>query len=59
MIASPLGCKDAIALLFSTLETELESAGEVSGDEAANNGAAADKSSQGDVLVDPLAQSNS
>lgn len=58
-MGSPLGCKEAIALLFSILETEIESAGEVSGDEAANNGAAADKSSQVDVLVDPLAQSNS
>ena len=58
-MASPLGCKEAIALLFSTLETELESAGEVSSDEAPNNGAAAEKSSQGDVLVDPRAQSNS
>ena len=46
-------------LLFSTLETELESAGEVSSNEAANNGAAAEKSSQGDVFVDPRAQSNS
>ena len=52
-MASPLGCKEAIALLLSTLETERESAGEVSIDEALNNGAAADKSSQGDVLVDP------
>ena len=58
-MASPLGRKEAIALLFSTLETELESAGEVSSDEAANNCAAADKSSQGDVLVDRSAQSNS
>ena len=58
-MASPLGCKEAIPLLFSTLENELESAGEVSGDEAANNGAAADKSSQGDILVDPRSQSNS
>lgn len=58
-MASPLGCKEAIALLFSILETELESAGEVSGEEAVNNGAAADKSSQGDVLVDPRAQPNS
>ena len=33
-MAFPLGCKEAIALLFSTLETELESAGEVSSDEA-------------------------
>jgi len=48
-----------MALLFSTLETEPESSGEVSSDEAASNGAAADKSSQGDVLVDPRAQSNS
>ena len=58
-MASPLGWKQAIALLFSTLETELESAGEVSSDEAASNGAAAEKSSQGDVFVDPRAQSNS
>ena len=58
-MASPLGCKEPIALLFSPLETELESAGEVSSDEAANNGAAADMSYQGDVLVDPRAQSNS
>ena len=34
-MASPLGCKEAIALLFSTLETELESAGGVSSDDAA------------------------
>ena len=54
-----MASKEAIAVLFSTLETERESAGEVSSDEAANNGAAADKSSQGDVLVDPRAQSNS
>ncbi len=54
-MASPLGCKEAIALLFSTLETELESAGEVSSDEAANNDAAAEKSSQGGILVDPRA----
>ena len=54
-MASPLGGKEAIALLFSTLE----SAGEVSSDEAANNGAAAETSSQGGVLVDPRAQSNS
>ena len=58
-MASPLGRKEAIALLLSTLETERESAGEVSIDEALNNGAAADKSSQGDVLVDPRAQPNS
>ena len=58
-MASPLGRKDAIALLFSTLETERESAVELSSDEAANNGAAADKSSQGDVLVDPRAEPNS
>ena len=58
-MASPLGRKEAIALLFSTLETKRESAGEVSSDEAASNGAAADKSSQGDALVDPRAQSNS
>ena len=58
-MAFPLGCKAAIALLFSTLETELESAGEVSSNEAANKGAAAEKSSQGDVFVDPRAQSNS
>ncbi|KZR62497.1 MULTISPECIES: hypothetical protein [Prochlorococcus] len=54
-MASPLGCKEAIALLFSTLEN----AGEVSSDEAANNDAAAEKSSQGGILVDPRAQSNS
>ena len=48
-----------MALLYSTLETELESAGEVSGDEAVNNGVATDNSSQGDIFVDPLAQSNS
>ncbi|WP_413360338.1 hypothetical protein [Prochlorococcus sp. MIT 1201] len=54
-MASPLGCKEAIALLFSTLE----SAGEVSSDEAANNDAAAEKSSQGGILVDQRAQSNS
>ncbi|WP_193742137.1 MULTISPECIES: hypothetical protein [unclassified Prochlorococcus] len=58
-MASPLGCQEAITLLFSTLETELESAGEVSDDEAANNATTADKSSQGDILVDPLAHSNS
>ena len=59
VMASPLGCKEAIALLFSTLETELESAGEVSSDEVANNGVATEKSSQGCILVDPRAQSNS
>ena len=58
-MASPLGRKEAIALLFSTLETERESAVELSSDEAVNNGAAADKSSQCDVLVDPRAQPNS
>ena len=54
-MASPLGCKEEMALLFSTLESAVE----LSSDEAANNGAAADKSSQGDVLVDPRAQPNS
>ena len=58
-MASPLGCKEAIALLFSTLETELESAGDVASDEAANKRAAADKASQGDGLLDPRVQPNS